>query len=312
MRCKYTLIQIDRRFGLPQGSCDGETLQLSGKYGSVGVVIRVFLDRIAADIENSSTSISSLARFAKLIGVPFTPKKNKSGNLTVEKEEFDRIKRLAAPSNKELEVNGGKMCIAEYMKNDPTWGKPEYEKFGQTFEEVVRQKEAMEEKRLTKKKKIYGSDKENARYFFFNNLAASKTESVKRITLAAAKEAGFLNNNKKIDIKESEGGLLILIHGGVGHNKLATKKFYGSLKEGETVKGNALIVCTKDAPLNVADCQDIDEDGFKEEHQPETETDSNESSENEQPKGQKRKQNKRQKKQQQKKQRQAVHTKLDE
>lgn len=270
MQCKYTNFSIERRFGVPQTNDENH---LVGCFASVGVVIRYVLDRVEEEKgAYTSNTLGMIARIGKMIGKPLTIKRTvKEGGeaeLTFSSSELSEIVKLAAPSSKDLEINGGKLSRKEYLARDPTSG-PDYHKFGQTKEEFERQKEETRKKKEeTRKKKEY-SDSDHARYFFFATpeTGGEKLKDVmSRVTLSAVEEVKFLeNSNKKVHIVEvGKTGLRVAYCGGNTHNKLATKKFWGKdWRDKPMLKGDVLIVCTGNAPLNIDEAMPPDDDWVK-------------------------------------------------
>lgn len=270
MQCKYTNFAIERRFGVPQTNDENH---LVGCFASVGVAIRYILDRVEEDSGSyTSNTLGMISRIGKMIGKPLTIKRSvKEGSgeaeLTFSSSELTEIVKLAAPSNKDLEINGGKLSRKEYLAKDPTSG-PEYHKYGQTKEEFEKQKEETRKKKEeTRKKKEY-SDSDHARYFFFTTpeTGGEKLKDVmSRVTLSAIEEVKFLENAKKVYFVEvGKTGLRAAYCGGNTHNKLATKKFWGKdWKEKPMLKGEVLIVCTGNAPLNIDEAMPPDDDWVK-------------------------------------------------
>lgn len=269
MQCKYTNFSIDRRFGVPQTNDESH---LVGCFASVGVTIRYILDRVEEEGGTyTSNTLGMISRIGKLIGKPLTIKRTvKEGSneaeLTFSSSELGDIVKLAAPSAKELEINGGKLSRKEYLAKDPTSG-PAFAKYGQTREEFLKQKEEVRKKKEeTRKKKEY-ADNDHARYFFFSAPDGSDKlgDVMSRVTLSSIEESKFLENPKKIYVQEvGKYGLRTAYCGGNIHNKVATKKFWGKdWKEKPMLKGETLIVCSGKAPLDIAEAIPPDEEWLK-------------------------------------------------
>jgi hypothetical protein len=269
MRCSYTNFKIKRRFGVPQQKKPEQTgpLFYTGCYASVGVLIRVLLDKINEE-GYSATTISTLSRIATMLGLPLTvkksvdPEKKKETEITFSKNEMDALLKLAAPSATDLEINGGKLTRADYVKKDPTSGK-DYDKFGQTEEEVEEQKAVMKERRTKTRNDRMAMLDTHVRYFYVSlprEDCLDKKELLSKIDLPQLTASKFLDVNKTVHITEvGNTGSRVAYSGGSSHNKLATKKFWGaSWKTKPVLKGDVLIVCTGNAPLDIAEFVDTD------------------------------------------------------
>lgn len=259
---------ISRRFGFPQNSTDpSSSLHLSGCYFSIGVIIRSLLDKIASENNViSSQTLSLLARIGTLIGIDLeVTRENKE--IRYNKDNLEKLFKLAAPPSKELEFNGGRMVRLEYTNKDPTSG-PEWFKYSQTPEEMQKQKESLIQKKEQNRKRKFGDPNEPGRFFFFpdNNsvLCGSEEEGpsrkIIRINYEDLKKSGFLKDKKHVSIIPSGNGYRIAFSGGSCHNTTATKKFWGtnSVTNDQVLKGNVLVLCTGNAPLDISEYMDPD------------------------------------------------------
>lgn len=264
MRCAYTNFKISRRFGIPQAYKQGEALQLIGTYGSIGILVRYLVSRILSGEEVQDHVLGSLSRVGTLIGRPLVLKRNDKNELEYDKEELRKITELAAPDASQLDINGGTISFAEYTKRDKTWGKPEWEKYGQSEEEVRAQKEKMNRKRVEKRTIRSGKDDEDYRIFYFGTPVTddkSTKNNVTKISLSDLIASDFFSKHRDVRIVDTGKGLKIAFGGGSSHNKSATKKFYGS-KDAHNhppLKGNVVIILTHDAPLDMQEYMEPDE-----------------------------------------------------
>lgn len=269
MRCSYTNFQIEHRFGVPQvKKSDSEKLFLTGCYGSVGIALRAITDRVAADGGYTPATLSIISRIGGLIGKPLTitrkadPEKKKDVELVFDSREMSAILELCAPPASDLEINGGKLTRADYIKKDPTW-KPEYNKYGQTVQEVAEQKASVKAKREKARGDRSYVDADHARYFHIGLPApgVEKKDLITRVTAADLAKTSLLTH-KTVYINESSSqGVRIAVCGGPCHNKLATKKFWGSdWANHPMLKGDVVIICTGGAPLDIAEYLPPDSD----------------------------------------------------
>jgi hypothetical protein len=264
MRCDYTHFKITRRFGVPQAYKQGEPLQLVGSYGSIGILIRHLVSRILSGNEVQDHVLGSLARVGVLIGRPLTLKRNDKNELDYDKEELRKLTELAAPDASLLDINGGKMTFEDYTKKDKTWQKPEWEKYGQSEEEVKTQTEKMNKKRAEKRTIRTGRDNEDYRIFYFGTPVTgdkSTKTNVTKISLSDLITSDYFSKHRDVRLIDTGKGLKIAFAGGSSHNKTATKKFYGS-KDAQNhapLKGNVVIILTHDAPLDMQEYMEPDE-----------------------------------------------------
>lgn len=251
MRCNYTHIEITRRYGVPQAYTAGSPLQLVGCYGSVGVLIRSLISKVTADgVEDHI--LSSLSRIGAMIGRPLKLTKTEKGDTTYSKEELKALTDLAAPDAGLLEINGGRMTVAEFIKKDKTWDHPDFRQYGQTADEVAAQKTRMNEKRAVKRAAKFGKKDEPFRIFYFGleDVDDKNVKNISRISAESLNDSGFLTKPKEVRVIETDKGLRICLSGGSSHNKAASKKWYGaSWKSEKPVKGDAVIILTNGAPL---------------------------------------------------------------
>jgi hypothetical protein len=193
-----------------------------------------------------------MARTGAMIGRPVTFTKNSKGETEYNKEELQKLTELAAPEVNLLEINGGTMTIREYLKRDKTYNNPEFEKYGQTQDEVQQQKARMNAKRIQKRESRVGKKDELLRIFFFGltGVVDKKNTNISRVNYSQLEQSGFLDKAKDVRILPTEKGWKFCFSGGSLHNKVASKKFYG--KDWSTyppIKGDAAIFLTHEAPL---------------------------------------------------------------
>lgn len=273
MRCEYTNFLIKRRFGLPQGYKEGEPLQLVGTYGSIGILIRYLCSRMVTDEGVQEHVLNSLSRLGTMIGRPLKLTKSDGGQLEYDKEELKKLTDLAAPDAGNLDFNGGKLTFAQYVAKDKTWQAPEWDRFGQTEEQVKEQKERTIKKREAKRVIRVGKEDESYRIFYFGvpvTSGKSDTAPISRITLEDLIRSDFLSKAKDTRFIDTGEGLKIALSGGSTHNKTATKKFFGpAWKDEPPLKGEVVIVLTQRAPLVMDEYLSPDEswlNRFREEH----------------------------------------------
>lgn len=269
IRCSATHCLFPRRFGVPQARKpdDSGKAVLTGYYGSIGILLRSIVDRVSAEGSYTPVTLSILSRIAAHIGKPLTitrkqdPDKKKETEISYNEKEMSALLALCAPPFNEIETNGGKYTRAEYLKKDPTY-KPDFDKYGQSLEEVAEQKKVLKEKReKVKKEKKWDSD--HARYFHIAlpTGETSKKDLITRVSLEDLKRTNLLEH-KTLYLNESEKtGLRIAISGGSSHNKLAAKKFWGSdWKNHPMLKGDVVLICTGSAPLDISEYMEPDSD----------------------------------------------------
>lgn len=262
MRCSYTQFETAVRYGFPVANKkDDDQLQLIGCYFSIGVIIRSIMDKVESECGWTLPLLQQMAKIAAMVNLPLEIKKglndNKEPDIGVDNTQLNAILKLAAPKAKELEINGGKLSRAEYTNKDPTHLK--YTKYSQTQDEYNKQKEAVKEKRKAAKDSRNKWQVDHAKWFHIglkDNQDREKSELVTRVNLKDIIKAGLLKGPKYVDIVEiGNEGLKIAFSGGPTHNKTAMKKFWGSdAPEDRKLKGEVIIVCTGNAPLNVEDC----------------------------------------------------------
>lgn len=267
MECSYTRFNIARRFGVPQISKEGEPLQLAGSYASVGVVIRVIIDRIGEEGKMSRQNLSSLARIGDMIGIDIELKKDeKTNNVQYDNKKLESILALAAPPKSNLEAFGGNMRRAEYSKADRTSG-PDWDKYGQTAEEVAAQKKKLQEKKNENKKRKYGDPDDDTRFYFFAGHPENYDKKTHKVDLAKLEESGFFKEKKQVHFCTVSGNLRVAFSGGSSHNLAATKRFWGSVPNLDDAKKNVLkddtvIMCVKGAPLDLSEYMADDSDSW--------------------------------------------------
>lgn len=260
MNCSYTSFKIDRRYGVPQGYDPTKPLQLVGTYGSIGILIRSLCAKLVHNIESKDQVLSSLSRVGQMIGRPLVLSRNESGDLIYDKAQLESLTVLAAPPAEHLDFKKGHLTFEQYIKKDPTWDKPEFYQWGQTEAEVETQRKKMNEKRSEKRKARVGTSEDHFRAFFFP-LSATSKNNISRITLEDMESTGFSGNEKTVKFLNSGKGLKIALSGGSSHNKTASKKFYGKdWKDYPRLKGDVVIIVTGDAPMELDEYLEVDED----------------------------------------------------
>lgn len=263
MRCQYSFIETERRYGVPQDT-EKTPVVLVGCYASVGIMIRAQLDKVSEEGEWTMSLLQNMVKIAKMLGYKLEVKKKskeEGGEISFCNEEMQKLKALAALPRTDLEFHGGKLTKKEYLKKDPTSG-PDFSKYGQTVEEVKAQRVEMADKRKRTRDNRIAATSKHAKFFHIGLPDGETGEKsvTTPISLKDLQDSGFLSARKDIHILEIENsGLKIAFSGGSTHNKAATNKFWGNRNVGEKLKDDVVVVCTGKATLNMDDCIEPDE-----------------------------------------------------
>lgn len=262
MRCQYTFLETERRYGVPQAA--GTTpVVLVGCYASVGIMIRAILDKVGEEGGWTMSLLQNMVKIAFLLGEKLEIKKKgkeEGGEISFCNEEMQKLTSLAALPRSDLEFHGGKLSRAEYLKKDPTFNE-KYFKYGQSEAEMKNQRGEMAEKRKRTRDRQRAAASKHAKFFHIGlpNSESGEKSVTTPINLKDLKASGFLDHRKDVHLLEIENaGLKIALSGGSTHNKEATKKFFGTRDSEVKLKDEVVVICTGKATLNIDDCIEPD------------------------------------------------------
>lgn len=299
MNCDYQGWPINIRYGVPvskESDLSPDVKDLQGTYSSLGVMLRHNFEKLQGKSIGLPHFLNLINRFRVFLAAK--EDHTYTGDYTEDDTESVNqfLGKFMAPSKKELETHStgaSGLTRKKYESLDPTHGK--YREWSQTPEQSQEQKERTQVRKEETKERKLGKPGENVRYFFFpvdqtedeGNSSESDDEqpeagttkkrkspskstsgTVWRVSAAKVKESGFLGTHKYMAIQEDSNGtgtgVKIAFYMGNRVNKLAMRKFYGSIPRSESkkvqkLKGNVLIVCLN-SPMDLGEILPLKED----------------------------------------------------